>query len=202
LAIVFNLEWQNGRLAIWELSESIDELYPLLRCEIPSFFKNKQRNIEWISSRILLQELLPFDFELIKDEFGKPHLKEREESISLSHCSQYTAVAVSERSIGIDIEHVSERIHRISDRFMNVHEHEQMPLSNQTTYKYLIWCAKEAVYKLYGRRAVDFSNHMKVLPFDMQDEGKLQLEFSKETPILYDVHYKVFENHTMAWVEK
>ncbi len=188
-------------MAIWEMSESFEELLPFLRCEIPSFFKNKQRNLEWISSRILLQQVIDSDFKLSKDEYGKPFLENEKSHISLTHCSKYTAAIVSDKPTGIDIEHINERIHRISDRFMNQKEKDSTPDKDDTLYKYLIWCAKEAVYKLYGRKAVDFSTHMNVLPFSISKTGKLTLEFTKKNLLRFEVNYMILEDHALAWVE-
>jgi len=104
-------------------------------------------------------------------------------------------------STGIDIEHINERIHRISDRFMNQKEKDSTPDKDDTLYKYLIWCAKEAVYKLYGRKAVDFSTHMNVLPFSISKTGKLTLEFTKKNLLRFEVNYMILEDHALAWVE-
>jgi len=201
LAIVFKKDLPSGKLAVWEMIESPDELYPQLRCEVPIFRNNKQRNLEWVSSRILLQSMVEENFKIEKDEFGKPHLSNSDEQISLTHCQKFTAAIVSDRPTGVDIEHVNPRIERIASRFLNASEAKFLRPYNseeRLQYLYAIWCAKEAVYKAYGRRAVDFADHMNVLPFKFE-ERKLSLTLSKESEVNYTVAFELFDEHVLAY---
>jgi len=183
------------------MTESPEELYPQLRCEVPIFHNNKQRNLEWVSSRILLQTLVPGDFRIVKDEFGKPHLSTSDREISLTHCKRFTAAVVSDHPVGVDMEHISTRIERIASRFLNASEAKFIEAYTSTQrlhYLYAIWCAKEAVYKAYGRRAVDFADHMNVLPFEF-DEQKLMLALNKESEVQYRVAFELFDEHILAY---
>ena len=39
---------------------------------------------------------------------------------------------------------------------------------------YLVWCAKEALYKYYGLKALDFKNNLRVAPIDrIKENGSL-----------------------------
>jgi phosphopantetheinyl transferase len=138
--------------------------------------------------------------ELDKDEFGKPYLVHQDQEISISHCKKYSAAIAGNRAVGIDIEHIGNKINRIADRFMHPSEDNGYKDQALTEYRYLIWCAKEAVYKLYGRKAVDFKNHMRVKPFALSLEGSFELVFQKHEPISYSVQYRIFDQHAMAWV--
>jgi phosphopantetheinyl transferase len=72
----------------------------------------------FISVRKLLQEAGYNDLDLYYDELGKPHLKD-DKYISISHSHHFSAIIVSNKSVGIDIELQREKIIRIADKFVD-----------------------------------------------------------------------------------
>lgn len=200
VGIVFRREWDTGQVAVWQLQEKPEDLYPLLRCEDPVYFPNQQRNLEWISVRILLQELIDGPFHLKKDAFGKPFIDRPAYHISLSHCKGYVAAQVSVSNCGIDLEPMSERILRISERFLDEHELRFLGTEPELKRLYTAWCAKEAVYKWYGRKALDFRRDMHIEPFEPELEGSLWLQL-KPADVRIEVSYRIFEEHVLAWIQ-
>ena len=95
----------------------------------------------------------------LKDQYGKPFLDGSNQFISFSHSEDLVAVAVSDVPVGIDIQLGVEKIARISHKFVNS---EEASFANRDllTNLHLIWGAKEAVFKAYGRKEVDFRKHM------------------------------------------
>ena len=66
--------------------------------------------------------------------------------ISISHTLGYVAVILSrDYEVGVDIEYVSDRVNRISSRFLRDDE-----VFADTTDKLIAWCAKETMYKLFS----------------------------------------------------
>lgn len=114
-----------------------------------------------LAARVLAHTVCP-DFNILeKDEYGKPYFESSEHKISLSHAGDFAAFQLNEKDdCGIDMEQITRRIERIKDKFMR--EDEQSYLDYGLRGMYLVWCAKEALYKYYGLKALDFRKHMKV----------------------------------------
>src|SRR4051812_709367 len=96
------------RLAIWKITETLEELEDILDLipqheeKLPNF-KYTKRKLEWICSRALVKHLLPeiTQVNIIYDLNGKPHLdtthlpqEYSSYSISISHSQEYVAVIV------------------------------------------------------------------------------------------------------------
>lgn len=161
-------EIANGvSMAIWKTEEALDELLSLFA---PSgedqalMLANKieSKKLEWLSARLALKALLPdLEYEVFKDQFGKPHLNFEGRHISISHAKGFGAAALSSVGpIGIDIEHERPQIHRIAHKFL--HESEKSWAGENITKLTQIWCAKEALYKLHGRTQLIFAEQLKV----------------------------------------
>ena len=65
--------------------------------------------------------------------------------------------------VGIDVERITQRLHRVADKFLTREETGSDPAVMSTEALCLHWCAKEALYKLYGERLLDFRDHMRVI---------------------------------------
>ncbi len=72
----------------------------------------------FLSVRKLMQEAGYNDLDLYYDEFGKPHLKD-DKYISITHSHHFSAIIISDESVGIDIELQREKIIRIADKFVD-----------------------------------------------------------------------------------
>ncbi|MDW7692188.1 4'-phosphopantetheinyl transferase superfamily protein [Flammeovirgaceae bacterium SG7u.111] len=152
---------------IWNITESEEHLhqaYPFeeVKSELGNI-KIELRRKQWLAGRILVGELLkkrslPFEG-IWKDQHEKAFLKDSNFSISLSHSGDYAVAIVDEyKSTGIDIEMVQPKIHRVAGRILNEAE---MNLAGENTKELTAyWCAKEALYKLYGKREVIFKEEL------------------------------------------
>ena len=104
--------------------------------------RGRQAERECVSR--LLTEMLGYEPLLEHNEDGKPFIKDY--NISISHTLGYVAVILSrEYEVGIDIEYISDRVSRISSRFLRVDEE-----FTNITDKLITWCAKETMYKLFS----------------------------------------------------
>ena len=104
--------------------------------------RGRQAEREGVSR--LLTEMLGYEPLLEHNEDGKPFIKDY--NISISHTLGYVAVILScEYEVGIDIEYISDRVSRISLRFLRVDEE-----FTNITDKLIAWCAKETMYKLFS----------------------------------------------------
>ena len=157
-----------------------------------------------LTARQVVNTLLGNDIEIIKDESGKPFVKDTALHISLSHSSTLAAAIVSEQhAVGIDIETVHPRIERIAHKFLSVEELEAIT-SNRVETLLLYWSAKEALYKLYAKKQLEFTTQLIVQPFQLQQSGILKgsVIVAEEQEIFtdLDIHYEFLEGHVMAYV--
>ena len=160
-------------ILIWEIAEPKEELQPGLiinpeEWEEYQSISHPQKQLEWLSGRRAMQSLIEgkgWKYEgMLKDEYGKPHLKTKTAEISLTHTLHYIAVAVHPITpIGIDLERVAEKLARVAPKFLSEAEteHADHNLKRLCTY----WCSKEALYKLYGTRQLSFRDNIFVDPF-------------------------------------
>jgi phosphopantetheinyl transferase (holo-ACP synthase) len=107
----------------------------------------------------------------LKDKFGKPYLDGSDHFISMSHTLDFTAVIASLIPVGIDIQYMVEKIQRISNKFVREDEFLFIPEVDRNLYYHAIWGAKESMYKAYGKKELDFKNHMAVSPFVFNPDG-------------------------------
>ena len=156
----------NIHFAIWEISETEEELIEALGSGIKeeiqlSEIKVEAKRLESLASRCALSQILePFgDFEIYKDQFGKPHLRDESIGLSISHAKGFAAAAINLTGpIGIDIEHQREQIVKIAHKF--VHATERIWVEQDLRKLTQVWSAKEALYKLHGRKQLAFAEQL------------------------------------------
>ena len=108
-----------------------------------------------ISSHDLLKKILKEEynidsFTIIKNEFGKPYLKDNQLYFSISHDIDTCAIAISSSEIGIDLEYLNYNEKVINKYFYDA-EKEIMAKSNNLKYDFTkIWVKKDASLKMKG----------------------------------------------------
>jgi 4'-phosphopantetheinyl transferase len=166
---------KNGRLAVWHITEN------------EAFFMSKllltdadlveinglkgRRKLESLAGKYVVQLLVNGAHKLIKDEFGKPHLDGSNVQISISHSAHWAVAIVSPKAVGIDIQHVTPRLDRIAWRVMNENKLQQLDKTHRLDHLHAYWCAKEALYKAYGWRGLDFRKNIVIDPFVYPENG-------------------------------
>ena len=159
---------------------------------------NSKRELEWMASRYLMKEVFNIDIEatLRKDKFGKPYLLQEDVHISISHSHDYSAIAMSPKIIGIDIQLELDKISRIAHKFINDKESLFIDEDKKTAYFHAIWGAKESMYKAYGRKSVDFKVDMSVDEFVFNEEGyTFAGRLIKEKIFQYEISAEKFNNY-------
>ena len=108
-----------------------------------------------ISSHDLLKKILKEEynidsFTIIKNEFGKPYLKDNQLYFSISHDIDTCAIAISSSEIGIDLEYLNYN-ERVINKYFYDAEKEIMAKSNNLKYDFTkIWVKKESYLKMKG----------------------------------------------------
>lgn len=123
-------------------------------------FKHAGRKKEFVATRILRHQVFGFDH-IHYDHHGAPFLKNGS-FISISHCKHFTAIAEnSEFAIGLDLELPRPGIGTIMHKFLSERELSEFDCSDELIVS-KIWSAKEALYKLAGRKQILFSEQLHV----------------------------------------
>lgn len=199
----------NTSFALWKIDEPADDLISQLQLKdheklYLETLNNGKRNLHWLSTRVLLRTMLDTDsyIDCKVDEHGKPYLANFPHFISLSHSFDYAAVMISrDKPVGIDIELMKDKIERIAHKFMSAEELSFMDPNHRTEHLYISWCAKEAIYKLQGKKNVSFLNNIFLNPFLYGQEGNfqasLELEFHRK---IFDVHYQKLNGYMIGYV--
>ena len=195
--------------AIWKIEESADELLAQLQLKehertYLDGLVNGKRNMHWLSTRVLLRRMMDTDeyIDCRVDSSGKPYLSNFPHYISLSHSYDYAAVMVSKnKAVGIDIELIKDKIERIANKFMSAKELEFIQEQERKEHLYVCWCAKEAVYKLHGKKNVSFVENIELKPFHYEENGSLLAKLDvgsihKE----FAVHYEKFDDYMIGFV--
>ncbi|MES2654501.1 MAG: 4'-phosphopantetheinyl transferase superfamily protein [Bacteroidota bacterium] len=192
-------------LGIWQVTETKAELEEILSQNFHDTSKPvnpaESVGLHWFASRVLVQHLFSsHKIEIHKDIHNKPTLYIDGEKyfISISHSHLYVGVMVCKtHEIGLDIEQIDDRINRVAHKFMNESEKQ---FGHTIEHKTLIWSAKEAVYKWYGKRELDFRGNMEVQPFVVNNTGTFNCKLHKnETQQVLPVHYYQLDNYFIAY---
>ena len=112
--------------------------------------------------------------------------------ISISHSRELTSVMASPRLVGVDIQKLVGKIDRIASKFMTGVEMECLDEKYRLEHLHVFWGAKEALYKAYGRKQLDFRQHIFVwVPFPESRNRRRPPEINSEhlgTHILFGCH--------------
>jgi 4'-phosphopantetheinyl transferase len=164
---------ESSTLLLWELTETETELKETLgyayNADELSAITHPQKLREWLASRLLIKIIAEqFDINYIgtyKDEHGKAFLIDNDSHISITHTNDFVAVAINPpAAVGIDMEKMDAKLQRTSKKYLSQPEFEHA--GDEIALLCMYWCAKEALYKLYGKKKVSFKDSIYIEPFD------------------------------------
>lgn len=190
---------------LWNIEETEPDLSFLAFESCPEDIVHQQKRLEWLAGRALIRTLverieLTYDG-LRKDEFGKPFLKTHPHSISLSHSYPFVAAQIdASHSVGIDVEQVKEKLKQVGPRVLAPEEFADA--QGDVVKLCVYWCAKEALYKIYGKRNLLFSDHLRIQPFVRGTTGSLTGEINV-SPVKMNVRlgYRVTPEYVLVYTE-
>jgi len=208
---------ETTRLGIWKIEETED--FFLGTVPLQREVTHPHKRLQHLAGRFLLQFLYPgFPYELIEiADTRKPYLPNEQYQFSISHCADFAAAIVSKNQrVGVDIEVISDRIHRVAYKFLSQSEQNFLNRDDklflrqwgieekvETEFLTLIWNAKESIFKWYGNGGVDFSQQIQLdgdILFNDQDWITMPFIFSKEKEYTLHVHARLMNQLTLAWV--
>jgi len=201
----------DTEFALWKIEENAEELYHQLQLdeEEKAFVQklsNSKRYLHWLGTRVLLRKMLNTEeyIDCKVDAHGKPYLTSIPYHISLSHSFDYAAVMIGKnKPVGIDIEKIEQKVERIAQKFMRPEELAFIRPEDKIRQLYACWCAKEALYKCYGRKEVSFINHIYLEPFPYQEAGTFYAHLKNETVNLdFEIAYLQFNDYMIGYAKE
>lgn len=195
-------------IGIWRIDEPEEDLIQMLQlneqelAELATMNSGK-RFLHWLSSRVMIRKMLNTNqfIEMSKDEYGKPLLVNFDYDISISHSKEFACVMIGEKSkVGIDIEHMDPKVERIAHKFMRTEELDSLSADSEMEQMYVYWCAKEVLYKIYGRKKLRFKENIPIQPFEYQEIGKIIGEVTTDQYNQeFSIDYIKIEDYMLAY---
>ena len=239
------------RLAIWEITEPHEFFLRVvpMPANIKHPHKQLQHLAGRYLLQYLFPDF-PISAILIA-ETRKPFLENEAYHFSISHSGNYAAAIVSTtHRIGIDIEPQRQKIAQVAHKFLSHQEramvehllakqsHKQeitntlsidngnqppaLPFSyTKLSLLTLLWCAKEAIYKWWGKGSVDFANMIQIDHIELSEpnvaQDSIELKTSEHTSSLslaimqarfckdrevfpLQLHYEILTKISLVWL--
>jgi phosphopantetheinyl transferase len=204
---IIQKETSNGRaLGVWKIEEEEETLLAqtIGLDTIPDKLRHPNRRLEFVAGRALVRQLmndLGESFEgVTSNEHGKPMLKNSRCQVSITHSFPYVASLIDAgKPAGIDLEQVNYRLLKMAPRLFHISE---LRTAGRNPVKHtIIWSGKETLMKIYGKRDVVFSEHLRIDPFDLKREGgeltgHILIE-GAETDV--PLSYRLFDNFVLVF---
>ncbi|MFQ3173851.1 MAG: 4'-phosphopantetheinyl transferase [Flavobacterium sp.] len=193
------------QIFVWKITETYGELFDEVALNDSSLIrlggmKSELHQRGFLSVRKLLQEAGYNDFDLYYNEFGKPHLKDGKH-ISITHSYEFSAIIVSDHTVGIDIELQREKIIKIASKF-NDDDFHFLKVDKKEEYirkLTVIWGAKESIFKIRNERGISFKEHIKVRAFEIEDTlAAAELHFDAIVKD-FEIYFEEIENFILVY---
>ena len=170
----------DGFLAIWQVDAPAAEMMAALELQPADLerlqgIRHELGQQQWLGARLALKHVLQRQPRVVYDQWGGPHLEAGDYHISISHSAQQVVVLGHPTAgVGVDLQYLNPKIERIAQKFMHPAElHDVARLQNRLHGLHVYWSAKEALYKWYGRKRVDFREHLALDAFEQGASGTL-----------------------------
>ncbi len=192
------------QVLLWKITESLEDLFD--RADITdrtlfrlSTMKSEQHKKGVLAVRLLLQEAGYSDKDLFYDRFGKPHLTDQKH-ISISHSHDFSAIIISDKTTGLDLELRRDKIAVIADKFT-----EPTLILDKNTSDYVNkltvnWGIKEAVFKIRNEKGISFKDHIEAAPFEISDGRTTAVLHFNSLKTSYDVYFDEIEEYTLVYL--
>ncbi|HLV92036.1 MAG TPA: 4'-phosphopantetheinyl transferase superfamily protein [Aequorivita sp.] len=195
---------QNTKVFIWKIEETFDTLCKDIslteKCtNRVANMKSEMHKCGFMSIRHLLAEAGYTDHNLYYDENGKPHLDD-DRYISITHSFNFSAIIISDKKVGIDIEKQRDKIIRIGHKFTPIEEYRTIANDDALIRKLtIVWCAKESLYKSFAEKGVSFLQNIDVTDFDLDSKKTIAKVVYGDKEEFYDIDFLEFEGFTCAY---
>jgi len=198
---------KSSIISVWEIKETITQLETnsqLSETDQHKYdrFTVEKRKKEWLITRLLLKQFMGSSTQILYDKNRNPSLVDSTTNISISHSSNFVAIYLDQKKhIGIDVETPHERILKIATKFLSNKEQNEIPAENPIPKLTVCWCIKEAMYKYYSQKKVDFKTELQIDSFKLMSTGIVWAIIVKENfKKLISVNYINQPDYCLAFV--
>ena len=195
---IFHKKILNTHIYVWKMTSSYEDQIknPLLNsAELISAkeLKNEKRKKEFLSSRIALKKIFNKELVLKHHTSGKPFIKEAKH-LSISHSSNFLALAFGEENIGIDIEKPQNTMVKLMPKILSEIEFMEFKKEPSIDLACKLWGAKESILKYVGDKNLNYKEDIKV--------NTTSLDTAKYLKMNFKVEFEKIENMILTYVVK
>lgn len=193
------IERDDVRISFWRTTERQSEMLSFLPADKGyaqriAGFKSERRRLEWLAVRALLHHVLGDEAAIDYLPSGRPLLVDTDQELSITHTGDLVALAIAPAGleIGIDLERKYERAYQMMARYLS--DEEQAKLVRHPDDAALLWCAKEAIYKLCDTKGLRFLDDMRLYKAGGQlfaELPTLAVEIALDTEHIHGVAFAV-----------
>lgn len=141
-------------------------------------------------------------YDLYYDENGKPHLIDGKE-ISITHSFQFSSIIIGQENVGIDIEMMRPKILRIANKFTILEAYQTLGHEEAIVRKLtMVWCAKEALYKMYATPGLSFLQHIDIHDFFVETYRTLGNIIYQGKVTTYEIYFEEMEGFMCGYALK
>ena len=201
MALLRVIEDDGSMIAIWQTTESEEELKELVNMDLADIYSYPKRRIERMAVRAILNSLGIND-EVCYHQNGRPYFKEKPIHISISHAGRIVVVALNKsKHIGIDVESINRNYKAVSKKYLTSDEQAWINDEN-LKFMSLAWCTKEAVYKLPWKDFKCFNTDINIKKVSsIQEKGIIEAEVFDQNsihPVI--LNYLFFSEFCLVWI--
>jgi hypothetical protein len=122
----------------------------------------QRKQLEKETMELLIKENMGAGFTMEYDAFGKPWPVNKSGFISLSHSANWVAFCFHpNQPMGIDVETTRHQLDKVARRILHQSELSILEKSeNKQRALQVFWGGKEALYKAYGKKNLEFSTQL------------------------------------------
>ena len=192
------------RVVIWEINESLHDLKSKVVLSEDSLKLLNQKKSEihkkqYLAIKNIFNFLCIDDKDLEYDKAGRPIFSQNK-NLSISHSGKYATVIISNHSVGIDIEKISDNAMKIKHKFLHLELNYPQELNNQISLVY--WNIKESIYKAVGITGIDFKKNILALPLDINATKCKSWYVNNHDIYSFETYFRISKNYTLAFVIK
>jgi 4'-phosphopantetheinyl transferase len=193
MALLIIKKEEKTTIAVWEITESLDDFKKSIDYKNSQNFKSKKRQLQFLCTRLLLTKINK-DLIINYNIFGAPEINNGQ-FISISHSNKLIAIIISDKKAGIDIEEISNKALKVSSKFLSSNDKIHYN-DNETT---LCWCAKETMFKWHQKGNISFKNDIIIQSIKYSPINNIHIEFMQN---LFILKFLKINNHFLVYVCK
>ena len=190
MGLLFLKKDGESTIAVWEITESFEDLNIKLYQNEINKFKSTKRKLEYICTRLLLN-VIDEKLKISYNKYGAPILNNNK-YISISHTTKLIAIIISKNKVGADLELISQKLLKIKSRFISNNDNVASNKENLT----LAWSAKECVLKWHQKGNINFKEDIQINKIIEDPNFEIYTKFQNQELIL---NYEEINNHFLVY---